>query len=59
MEKLEAVETLFLDKGIYTESELVGTFQKLYEKNIPAPVRAFIERDNERVKSTSSKSKKE
>ena len=40
------------------EKELVDTFQKLYEKNVPAPVRAFIEHDNERTKSTTSKSKK-
>ena len=57
-EKLEAVETFILDKDISMEKELVDTFQKLYEKNVPAPVRAFIERDNENSKSTTSKSKK-
>ena len=57
-EKLEALETFIAGKDLSIEKELVDTFQKLYEKNVPAPVRTFIERDNDESKSPHVKPKK-
>ena len=57
-EKLEALETFITGKNLSIEKELVDTFQKLYEKNVPAPVRTFIERNNDGKKSPTVTSKK-
>jgi len=57
-EKLEALETFTTDKNLNIEKELVDTFQKLYEKNVPAPVRTFIERESDSNKTSPSKPKK-
>ena len=58
-EKSEALETFIAGKNLSIEKELVDTFQKLYEKNVPAPVRTFIERDNDGSKSPPAKQKKD
>jgi hypothetical protein len=45
-DKLDALEMFLTGKGGNTETELVAYFETLYNKNVPANVRQFVERDN-------------
>ena len=58
-EKLDALLVYLNEKEIVLESELIDTVQKLYEKNVPIPVRSYIERDRGKQVLSKKRSKKE